>query len=67
VLRPGGRLIFFEHGLSPDPRVRRWQELWEPILYRIFEGCHLTREIPALITEAGFQIEQMDRVPHPVP
>jgi SAM-dependent methyltransferase len=60
VLRPGGQLIFFEHGLSPDPRVRRWQERWEPILYRVFEGCHLTRDIPALIAEGGFQIEQME-------
>src|SRR5262245_23692328 len=60
VLRPGGRLIFFEHGLSPDPRVRRWQERWEPILYRVFEGCHLTRDIPALLGQSGFQIEQME-------
>jgi ubiquinone/menaquinone biosynthesis C-methylase UbiE len=60
VLRPDGRLIFFEHGLSPDPRVRRWQERWEPILYRVFQGCHLTRDIPALIAQGGFQIEQME-------
>jgi ubiquinone/menaquinone biosynthesis C-methylase UbiE len=60
VLRSGGRLIFFEHGLSPDPRVRRWQQRWEPILYRVFQGCHLTRDIPALITEGGFQIEQIE-------
>jgi len=60
VLRPGGRLIFFEHGLSPDPSIRRCQERWEPILYRVFEGCHLTRDIPALIAEGGFQIEQIE-------
>jgi ubiquinone/menaquinone biosynthesis C-methylase UbiE len=60
VLRPGGRLIFFEHGLSPDPRVRRWQQRLEPVLYRVFTGCHLTRDIPSLITEGGFQIEQVE-------
>ncbi len=60
VLRPGGRLIFFEHGLSPEPRVRWWQERWEPILYRVFEGCHLTRDIPSLLRTGGFQIEQME-------
>ncbi|HMF13745.1 MAG TPA: class I SAM-dependent methyltransferase, partial [Gemmataceae bacterium] len=54
VLRPGGRFLFFEHGLSPDPRVRRWQERWEPILYRVFQGCHLTRDIPALVEQGGF-------------
>jgi ubiquinone/menaquinone biosynthesis C-methylase UbiE len=60
VLRPGGKFIFFEHGRSPDARVRRWQERWEPILHRVFEGCHLTRDIPSLITQGGFQIEQIE-------
>jgi hypothetical protein len=32
----------------------------EPILHRVFEGCHLTRDIPALLTQGGFQIEQME-------
>src|SRR3989440_1715295 len=57
VLRPGRKFIFFEHGLSPDRRVQRWQWWWEPILYRVFEGCHLTRDVPSLITNAGFEIE----------
>jgi SAM-dependent methyltransferase len=60
VLRPGGRLIFFEHGLSPDLCVRRWQKRWEPITCRVFGGCHLTRDVPALIAQGGFQIEQME-------
>ena len=61
VLRPRGKLIFFEHGRSPDQRVRRWQEWSEPILYWVFEGCHITRDIPALLTQGGFAIEQMTR------
>jgi SAM-dependent methyltransferase len=61
VLRPGGKLIFFEHGLSPDPQIRRWQEQWEPIPHWVFEGCRLTRHIPSLITQGGFRIEQMER------
>jgi ubiquinone/menaquinone biosynthesis C-methylase UbiE len=60
VLKPGGRLIFFEHGLSPDPRVRRWQERTEPFFKMAFEGCHVTRDIPSLIGNGGFKIEQMD-------
>ena len=60
VLRPGGRLIFFEHGRSPDARVRRWQERSEPMTRWLFEGCHVTRDIPALIEEGGFRIEQME-------
>jgi len=60
VLRQGGKFIFFEHGLSPDPRVRRWQEWSEPLFHLAFEGCHVTCDIPSLIREGGFTIEQMD-------
>ena len=60
VLKPGGKLIFFEHGLSPDPRVRRWQEWSEPIPHWLFEGCHVTRDIPSLIAQGGFRIERME-------
>jgi SAM-dependent methyltransferase len=59
VLRPGGKLIFFEHGRSPDPRVRSWQDRWEPIHHCVFQGCHLTREIPSLLKQGGLEIEQM--------
>ncbi len=60
VLRPGGKFIFFEHGLSPDPQIRRWQEWSEPIPHWLFEGCHVTRDIPSLITSGGFDIDQME-------
>lgn len=60
VLRPGGRLIFLEHGRSPDPSVRRWQKRWEPVFYHIFDGCHLTRDVPALITQSGFQLDEIE-------
>jgi len=60
VLRPGGQFLFFEHGLAPDVRVRRWQERTEPFFQWAFEGCHVTRDIPALIKEGGFRIEQME-------
>src|SRR5215471_1345837 len=58
ILRPGGKFIFFEHGLSPDPKVRRWQKWSEPIPYWVFAGCHVNRDIPTLITHGGFRIEQ---------
>jgi SAM-dependent methyltransferase len=60
VLKPGGKLIFFELGISPDPPVRLWQERWEPIHHWAFAGLRLTRDIPALITRCGFQIERME-------
>jgi SAM-dependent methyltransferase len=60
VLKPNGTLIFFELGLSPDLEVRRWQKLLEPLHYWLFQGLYLTRDIPTLIVQGGFQIEQME-------
>jgi ubiquinone/menaquinone biosynthesis C-methylase UbiE len=56
VLRPGGRLIFAEHGKSPDRAVRVWQDRLTPIWRIIGGGCHLNRDIPELIRSAGFSI-----------
>ena len=60
VLRPGGRLIFCEHGAAPDAAVRKWQDRINPIWKPLFGGCHINREIPRLIEEGGFGIEKMD-------
>jgi len=60
VLRPGGQFLFFELGLSPDKKVRRWQERTEPLFRWAFEGGHVTRNIPALIEAGGFRVERME-------
>jgi ubiquinone/menaquinone biosynthesis C-methylase UbiE len=60
VLKPGGALRFVEHGLAPDEGVRRWQHRLEPMQKRLFGGCHLTREIPDLLRDAGFEITELD-------
>lgn len=60
VLKPGGTLHFLEHGLAPDENVRRWQHRLEPIQKRLFGGCHLTRPIVDLLTNAGFTVTQVD-------
>jgi SAM-dependent methyltransferase len=60
VLKPGGTLHFVEHGLAPDEQVRRWQHRVEPLQKRICGGCHLTRPIVELLTNAGFIIAEVD-------
>jgi SAM-dependent methyltransferase len=60
VLKPGGKLIFFEHGVSPEPRIRRWQERSEPLTRWLFEGCHVTRDIPSLVEQSGLRIQQVE-------
>ena len=60
ALKPDGTLIFFELGLAPDRQVRRWQVRLEPLYHWLFQGLYLTRDIPALITQGGFKIEQLE-------
>ena len=60
ILKPDGKLIFFELGLSPDPEVQEWQKRLEPLHHALFQGLFLTRDIPSLIAQGGFQIEQIE-------
>ncbi len=61
VLKPGGRLLFSEHGESPDESVRTWQHRINPVWKRVAGGCHITRRIPDLIEQGGFTIDQLDQ------
>lgn len=60
VLRPKARLHFLEHGLAPDPSVARWQHRLDPWQRRLADGCHLTRDAEALVTDAGFVMEEIE-------
>lgn len=60
VLQSQGKLIFLELGLSPEAAVRRWQKRWEPAAQWLFEGLHLTRDMPSLFVEGGFRIEILE-------
>jgi ubiquinone/menaquinone biosynthesis C-methylase UbiE len=69
VLRPGGKLLFVEHGLAPDEGVRRWQDLMTPAWRSISGGCHLNRPIRSMIEGAGFRIDRIETgyMPGPKP
>jgi ubiquinone/menaquinone biosynthesis C-methylase UbiE len=60
VLRPGGKLLFVEHGLAPDESVRRWQDRLTPAWRCISGGCHLNRPIRAMIEGAGFRVDRLE-------
>lgn len=55
VLKRGGRLVFCEHGSAPDASVRQWQRRLAPLWAKVAGGCHLDRDVPALLSAAGFQ------------
>jgi len=59
VLKPGGKLLFSEHGRAPDPGVRRWQQRLTPLWKPLAGGCHLDRDIPALLKAGGFNIREV--------
>ncbi len=60
VLRPGGRFLFLEHGLSADPGVARWQRLLTPLWRPLAGGCHLDRPIAELLQRAGLRPARLD-------
>ena len=59
VLRPGGRFLFLEHGVSPEPDVARWQHRMNGFQQRIAAGCNLDRPIDRMVRDAGFDVEQL--------
>ena len=59
VLKPGGKLLFCEHGEAPDEGIRRWQILVNPIWNRLAGGCNLNRPIPRLLEQSGFRSNDM--------
>jgi ubiquinone/menaquinone biosynthesis C-methylase UbiE len=59
VLKPTGKLLFLEHGLSPDPKVTLWQRRLTPFQKIFGDGCHLDRNIVELLHSASFSLEDL--------
>jgi ubiquinone/menaquinone biosynthesis C-methylase UbiE len=59
ILKPGGKLLFLEHGRAPDPGVAKWQDRLEPTWKRLAGGCHLTRPIGSALRGSGFEVEPL--------
>jgi ubiquinone/menaquinone biosynthesis C-methylase UbiE len=60
VLRPGGSLIFCEHGRAPDSSVGKWQDRINPYWRRLAGGCNLNRDIPVLLEAGGFVVSDLE-------
>jgi ubiquinone/menaquinone biosynthesis C-methylase UbiE len=67
VLRPGGKLLFLEHGIADDPDLARRQHRFNPIQRKIAGGCHITRDPIALLEAAGFELEHSAKFTIPGP
>ena len=62
VLKPGGQLLFSEHGKAPDANVVKWQERMNPVWKKFSGGCNMNRDIPALLDAAGLEIQDDNRM-----
>lgn len=62
VLKPGGDLLFLEHGEAPHEATRKWQHRITPAWKKVAGGCHLNRHIADLITHAGFEIQELENL-----
>jgi ubiquinone/menaquinone biosynthesis C-methylase UbiE len=67
VLKPGGKLLYCEHGAAPDGRIRHWQDRLNPAWKRVSGGCNMNRDIPRLIENTGFRITSDERMYIPGP
>jgi ubiquinone/menaquinone biosynthesis C-methylase UbiE len=67
VLKPGGELLFVEHGRSRDAAIERWQNRVNPFWRVVAGGCNVNRPIDELVREAGFQIDELETVYLPGP
>jgi ubiquinone/menaquinone biosynthesis C-methylase UbiE len=61
VLKPGGELVFCEHGRAPDTNIQKWQDRINPLWKRCCGGCNLNRKIPELIRAGGFRINRIEQ------
>lgn len=62
VMRKDGKVLFLEHGKSPDKRVRKFQNFLNPVWGKVFGGCNLNRDIPSLLIESGLKINKLNEM-----
>ena len=67
VLKPGGQILFSEHGKAPDAAVHKWQNRIDPVWSKIAGGCHSGRDIPDLFKRAGLTLTALEQMYIPGP
>lgn len=67
VLKSDGSFIFSEHGKAPDSNIYKWQKRLNPIQKRIGGGCHLDKDIPKIITNSDFKLQELNSMYVPGP
>lgn len=61
VLKPEGKLVFIEHGESPDKVILSLQKILTPASKCLAGGCHMDRNIEKLIIDTGFDVQKIEK------
>ncbi len=62
VMRSDGNILFCEHGIAPDIKVSKWQNRINPIWGKLFGGCNINRDIPSIISNSGFKVQNLEQM-----
>ena len=62
VMRSDGNILFCEHGIAPDTKVSKWQNRINPIWGKLFGGCNINRDIPSIISNSGFKVQNLEQM-----
>ena len=62
VMKSDGNIFFCEHGIAPDPKIKKWQNRINPLWSKLFGGCNINRDIPFIINEAGFEVKSLQQM-----
>lgn len=58
ILKPGGRLVFLEHGQAAPGLCRGLQNGLNRVWGALAGGCHLNRDPVGLVRNAGFDVRE---------
>ena len=62
VMKPDGKIFFCEHGIAPDKTIIKWQNRINPLWGKLFGGCNINRDIPNILLEGGFKINNLEQM-----
>ena len=62
VMKSDGKILFCEHGVAPDDKVIKWQNRINPLWGKLFGGCNINRNIPNILLESGFKINDLEQM-----
>jgi ubiquinone/menaquinone biosynthesis C-methylase UbiE len=62
VMKPEAKILFCEHGIAPDLKVRKWQNRINPLWSKMFGGCNINRDIPLILSDSGFKVNNLQQM-----